>query len=246
MQTIYTNANNALTDIDTKHNNLNHVINTREVLFIGLKPLATQIMAALAAAGANAQTMLNAKTINRKIQGSRATKKTTTTSTTSTPTPTSTPTTGGTTTTPTSVTPPAPERTASTTTPVTPVNISTAQLSFDNLVAHFQELVSYVSLYPAYNPNEPNLKVAALNTTATSFTTANNNVKTAQTAYHTSMATRTTVLYNPTTGLVQIAKEVKAYVKSAFGASSPQYKQVEAVHFRTVNRSSHPKHHKKK
>jgi len=246
LQTIYTNATNALTDFTTKENNLSHVINTREVLFIGLKPLATQIMAALLAAGANAQTMLNAKTINRKIQGSRATKKTTTTTTTSTPTPTPTPTGGGTTTTTTTTTPPAPERTAPTTTVPTPVNISTAQLSFDNLVAHFQELVSYVSLYPAYNPNEANLKVANLNTTAASYTTANNAVKTAQTAYHTSMATRTKTLYDPTTGLVQITKEVKAYVKSAFGASSPQFKQINKIHFSTEVRSSHKKHNKKK
>lgn len=126
LQTIYTNASNALTDIDAKHNNLNHVINTREVLFVGLKPLATQIMAALLAAGANAQTMLNAKTINRKIQGSRATKKTTTTTTTSTPTPTPTPTGGGTKTTPTTTTSPTTERTTPTTTVPTPVNISTA------------------------------------------------------------------------------------------------------------------------
>ncbi len=246
LQTIYTNASNALTDMDTKHNNLNHVINTREVLFIGLKPLATQIMAALLAAGANAQTMLNAKTINRKIQGSRATKKTTTNTTTSTPTPTPTPTGGGTPTTTPTTSVPSPERTTPTTTVPTPVNISTAQLSFDELVAHFQELVSYVSLYPAYNPNEANLKVTNLNTTAASYTTANNNVKTAQTAYHTSMATRTKTLYDPATGLVQIAKEVKAYVKSAFGASSPQYKQVAAIRFRTDAISNHRKHHKKK
>ncbi len=246
LQTIYTNATNALTDMDTKHNNLNHVINTREVLFIGLKPLATQIMAALAAAGANAQTMLNAKTINRKIQGSRATKKTTTNTTTPTATPTTTPTGGGTPTTTPTTSVPSSEKTAPQTTPVTPHSISTAQLSFDELVAHFQELVSYVSLYPAYNPNEANLKVANLNTTAASYTTANNNVKSAQTAYHTSMATRTKVLYDPATGLVQIAKEVKSYVKSAFGASSPQYKQVAAIRFVTEVRSSHKKHHKKK
>ena len=242
LQAIYTNANNALTDIDTKHNNLNHVINTRDVLFIGLKPLATQIMAALVASGANAQTILNAKTINRKIQGSRATKKTTTNTTNSNPTITPTPTTGGTTGTTTPVTPPSTAKTAS----ATPANISTSQLSFDYLVAHFQELVSYVALYPAYNPNEANLKVANLTTTAASYTTANNNVKTAQTAYQTSIATRTKVLYDPATGLVQIAKEVKSYVKSAFGASSPQFKQVNKTRFKEVVAGKPRKHHKKK
>ena len=245
LQAIYTNATNALADFTTKENNQSHVINTREVLFIGLKPLATQIMAALAASGANAQTMLNAKTINRKIQGSRATKKTNTSNTGTTPTPT--PTGGGTSTPTTGITPAAPaEKTITpTTAPVTPINISTAQLSFDNLVAHFQQLVSYVGLYPGYNPNEASLKVAALNAMAAAYTTANNNVKSAQTAYHTSMANRTKVLYDPATGLVQTAKEVKAYVKSAFGASSPQFKQINKIRFRTDVVSNHRKHHKK-
>jgi hypothetical protein len=246
LQTIYTNATNALTDITLKNNTLSHTINAREVLFAPLKSLATQIMAALLASGANTETMLNAKTINRKIQGSRATKKIAA----STTTPTTTPTGGGTTPTPTptaTTTPtPSPERTAPTTTTVVPHSISTAQLSYDNLVAHFQDLVNYVSLYSAYNPNEANLKVAALNTTAASFTTANNAVKTAQNALHTSMATRTTVLYNPTTGMINIAKEVKAYVKSAFGASSPQFKEINKIHFKEVVTGKPRKHHKKK
>ena len=229
-----------------KNNTLSHTINAREVLFAPLKSLATQIMAALLASGANTETMLNAKTINRKIQGSRATKKIAA----STTTPTTTPTGGGTTPTPTptaTTTPtPSPERTAPTTTTVVPHSISTAQLSYDNLVAHFQDLVNYVSLYSAYNPNEANLKVAALNTTAASFTTANNAVKTAQNALHTSMATRTTVLYNPTTGMINIAKEVKAYVKSAFGASSPQFKEINKIHFKEVVTGKPRKHHKKK
>lgn len=71
-------------------------------------------------------------------------------------------------------------------------------------------------------------------------------MKTAQTAYHTSMAAHTTVLYNPTTGLVQIAKEVKAYVKSAFGASSPQFKQVNKTRFKEVVAGKPRKQHKKK
>ena len=225
LQTIYTNATNALNDITLKANTLSHTINTREVLFIPLKPLATKIMAALTASGATPQTLLNAKTINRKIQGSRATKKTT----------------------PKIVlqTPPE-EKTTTPVGPVTPVNISTAQLSFDNLVAHFQELVNYVSLYPAYNPNETNLKVTSLNTTAAAYTTANISVKSAQAALHTAMATRTNILYDPTTGMIQLAKEVKAYIKSTFGALSPEFKQINKIHFNTEVRTSHKKHHKKK
>lgn len=241
MQAIYTNATNALNDITLKTNTLSHTINTRQVLFIPIKPLATQIMAALLASGANPQTMLNAQTINRKIQGSRATKKAAATSTTPTPSPTPTPTPGGTVN-PTPTPLPSNQKTIGTPVPLpTPINISTSQQSFDNLVAHFQELVNYVSLYPAYNPNEANLKVAALNILAANFTTANNNVKIAKSAFDNAVVTRTNILYNATTGLVQIAKEVKAYIKSSFGASSQQYKTVAAIRFVIELRKSHKK-----
>ncbi|MHB8402096.1 MAG: hypothetical protein ACYDCN_08790, partial [Bacteroidia bacterium] len=186
LQTIYTNADGAVTDVATKHNAMEHEINTHEVLFITLKPLATSIMAALRASGANAQTIKNGQTINRKIQGQRVTKKI--------------------------VVPPIPTPLPPNPTPnpgrvAAPINISTSQQSYDNLVTHFSELVSYVAQYPAYNPNERDLKIVSLNAAVTTFTAANNAVKTTHTAYATAMATRTKTLYDPITGLVQIAKE---------------------------------------
>ena len=42
---------------------------------------------------------------------------------------------------------------------------------------------------------------------------------------------RNKVLYFKSTGLYDIAQEVKKYVKSVFGASSPQYKQVSKIKF---------------
>ncbi|MHB8258667.1 MAG: hypothetical protein ACYDCN_00525 [Bacteroidia bacterium] len=225
LQTDYTNATTTINDVATKHNALEHSINTRELLFKGLKPLATQIMAALKASGANAQTIKNAQTIDNKIQGHRVTKKKVVT-----PAPTPTP--------PNPT--PNPGRTAA------PVNISVSQQSFDNLVTHFSELVSYVGLYPGYNPNERALKIVALNANAVAFTNANNAVKSAHTDYATAVATRTKTLYDPITGLVQIAKEVKNYVKSAFGASSAQFKEVNQIRFKTFNTGKPRKHHKKK
>ena len=41
-------------------------------------------------------------------------------------------------------------------------------------------------------------------------------------------------LYNPQTGLVAVANAVKAYVKSLFGVSSPQYQQLNKLKFKTV------------
>ena len=41
-------------------------------------------------------------------------------------------------------------------------------------------------------------------------------------------------LYNPLSGLVQTALDVKKYVKSVFGASSPQFKQVSGLEFSNI------------
>lgn len=53
----------------------------------------------------------------------------------------------------------------------------------------------------------------------------------ANTEYSNARLSRDQVLYNNLTGLCQIAKEVKQYVKSVFGATSPQYKQISSLLF---------------
>ena len=50
------------------------------------------------------------------------------------------------------------------------------------------------------------------------------------------MIDRNQTLYNPLTGLVQTSKEVKQYVKSVFGANSPQYKQVRGLEFKVIKK----------
>ena len=44
--------------------------------------------------------------------------------------------------------------------------------------------------------------------------------------------TRNDILYKEKTGIVDIALDVRAYVKSIYGATSPQYKQVSKLSFR--------------
>ena len=45
---------------------------------------------------------------------------------------------------------------------------------------------------------------------------------------------RNNVLYANDTGLVDVASDVKSYVKSVYGASSPQYKQVSKLGFKAL------------
>ena len=41
-------------------------------------------------------------------------------------------------------------------------------------------------------------------------------------------------MYKANTRMVDIALDSKAYIKSAFGATSPQYKQISGIAFKTV------------
>ena len=45
------------------------------------------------------------------------------------------------------------------------------------------------------------------------------------------MSTRNAALYDDPTSIYELQKLVKAYVKGAFGASSPQYKQISGLEF---------------
>ena len=56
-------------------NILDLAINERQITFAPLKPLATRIISALQASGATAETIDDAKSINTKIRGRRATPK---------------------------------------------------------------------------------------------------------------------------------------------------------------------------
>jgi hypothetical protein len=44
------------------------------------------------------------------------------------------------------------------------------------------------------------------------------------------------VLFTDVTGLVDVAMGVKKYIKSAFGATSVQYKSVSGIHFRKIKK----------
>ncbi|WP_025146163.1 hypothetical protein [Pedobacter jeongneungensis] len=45
---------------------------------------------------------------------------------------------------------------------------------------------------------------------------------------------RNNILYHPETGIVALALDAKNYSKSIFGASTPQYKQISGIPFKTV------------
>ena len=105
---------------------------------------------------------------------------------------------------------------------------STATRYFTNQSQALSTLVCKVSMLlestPLYAPNEEDLKVASLKALYTSLKTTNTEVLTTSIQLSNARINRNEILYKPITGLVDIASDTKTYLKSVFGATSPQYK----------------------
>lgn len=103
--------------------------------------------------------------------------------------------------------------------------------TFDSKVENFKKYVQFVGLEGNYNPNEADITITALNNKVLAIKTANENFNNTESALNVARMARNTVLYTKNTGLVDIALGVKLYVKSAFGATSPEYKSISDIQF---------------
>ena len=193
-----------LASVKTTQTAFNNATNKRIQAFKPLKPLGTKIINALDATDATTETVNDARTINRKLQGQRAEAK------------------------PKESTP-----TDTAATPPTDKTISSSQQSYDQQIEHFAKLIELLSADSNYNPNETDLKVTTTQTKLAELKTTNSAVIEGYTNWSNSRIARNNSLYNPMTGLVNTALDVKKYVKSIFGATSPQYKQVSGLEFKT-------------
>lgn len=112
-----------------------------------------------------------------------------------------------------------------------PKSISTSQQSYDNLIEHLAGLKSILAQEPSYTPNETDLKVATVQATIDKLKLKNKEVAKAHTSVSNARIERNAQLYLKDNSLTQTAAEIKKYLKSVFGASSPQFKQVSGIKF---------------
>jgi hypothetical protein len=208
LKTLQTNSLTAIASIIPPSVVYHNAVNARTIAFAGLQKLSTRLINALDATAASPQTVTNAKSINKKLQGSKRPSKAT-------------------------------EAPATSPDPNAPVvesakTISTSQQSYSSLVEHFSALIAILNAEIEYKPNETELKVLALNTLLAQLKTTNTAVINAYTLISNARLARNQVLYNDTAGLIVTAKEVKMYVKSLYGATSPQYKQISSLIFKAV------------
>ena len=183
-----------------------NAVSARDAAFAPLGKLITRINNALKASDTTVQEDESALTLVRKLQGRRATAKKT-----------------------------EDEKKALAAEGKEVVEISSSQMSFDSRLENFDRLIKLLSSIPAYAPNEKDLKVEALTALYNDLKAKNMAVINAETPLSTARIARNEVLYKQNTGIVDITVDVKNYVKSVFGATSPQYKLISNLKFTNYN-----------
>ena len=203
LQTILSNAKNAMTEVNNALSPYKMAGAERETSFKPLNTLVTRAINALKASETTGKMDETAISVARKITGKRAT--------------------------------PIKQATAAAATVGTeegPKHISAAQTSYDNLLENFDKLIIHLQNIPQYSPNEPELQPQALRAFKENLYAKNNQAKLTDIALSNARIARNKVMYEPLTGMIDIAADVKAYVKSVYGATSPEFKQISKIEFK--------------
>ena len=104
---------------------------------------------------------------------------------------------------------------------------STLDSKLENMAKYLLLLESILG----YMPNEPELRTRALRNKLNDIKTKDMQVAFTDSAFNAARLSRDAFLYANNTGLCPIASDAKTYVKSLYGATSPQYKQVSSIRF---------------
>lgn len=199
LQALLAQAQAALDDVQAKVAPWKNKVADRENVYLGIRPLTTQILAAFDASGAAGNKVDNMRTFQRQVHGARAKA--------------------------------LPADNPDTVEDESKGN-SVAHLSYVQVAESFSQMIQIAMAEPLYTPNEAHLTVATLQARLAAMETANTDVVDAAVPLSNSRIARNEVLYESDANLCDRAALVKKYVKSLYGATSPQYEQVSGLEFK--------------
>ena len=206
LQTLLSDAKASINPVNVAFSARSNAVAARESAFEPFNKLVTRVNNSLKATDTTTQVDDSAKTIVRKLQGTRASAKLT-----------------------------DEEKKALAAEGKEVNQISNSQVGYNDKVENFDKFISLLSSIPQYAPNEEELKVTSLSKLLDSLRAKNTDVITAEVQLSNARIARNDIQNKPLTGLVDIALDTKTYIKSLFGASSPQYKQVSKLEFKKIN-----------
>jgi hypothetical protein len=202
LQTLSASARTSLDRVDTALPAFNNAVAARETKFSLLSPLATRLLNAVKSTSTTEAVDDNVKTLVNKIKGIKAASTLT-----------------------------EDEKKELAAEGKSTKEISSSQMSYDNRLENFNKLIQQLGSIPEYKPNEPELQVATLRQLHADMNTLNTAVMTTEQALGNARIARNEVLYKELSGLVNIAADVKTYIKSVFGATAPQFRLVSKLEF---------------
>lgn len=202
MNTSLTQAKDCLSALNAAQATYMNALSVRATLFKPFSALVTRIGNAVKASAANKQTKEQVMSLVRKLQGRRATPKS------------------------------SEEEIAAAKAEGKEIReVSSSQMGINNRLENFNKLVQLLATIPEYDPNETDLTVSALGNLYQDMYDKNMQVLNTESPMNNLRNTRNEILYKENSGLVDVATAAKMYVKSVFGATSPQYKQVSTLKF---------------
>jgi hypothetical protein len=109
---------------------------------------------------------------------------------------------------------------------------SVSSRDYDSLVSHFADLIALLRTQAAYDPNDPEITITALEAKLAALTAKNNAAKAAEAALGMATDARDELLYHPETGIIKLVKLIKTQLARKPGKSSAAYQQINALEFR--------------
>jgi hypothetical protein len=203
MQSVCTSCKGAMTATRAADAAYRNAVDAREAIFLKLDKVVTRVINTLASSDVSSETVTTAKSIVKKLRGSKSNSKKRDA-----------------------------EKASDAGSGEAAREISSSQLSFDNKIGNFSMLLELLLSIVAYQPNEKDLTTESLKLFLDELKNKNTAVVNARTALFNARALRDEIMYKDGSGLVDVVMDAKKYIKGAFGSTSAQYKMVSGLEFR--------------
>lgn len=113
-------------------------------------------------------------------------------------------------------------------------SISTSQMSYDSRIANFDTYISQLSSLAEYNPNETVIQIADFQNYHLKLTNSSTLVNSAGNELITGRKNRNDILYHNQINVIQLMRDIKAYLKSLGSAAEPYYKAIVKLQFKDI------------
>lgn len=105
-------------------------------------------------------------------------------------------------------------------------------MSYDSRIANLDTYIIQLASHPQYEPNEVEIQIGSFQNLHSTLLTLSTVVNSAGNALITARKNRNDILYSNDTNVIQLIKDIKAYLKSLGEAGKPYYNAIVKLQFK--------------